>query len=68
MPLALRRLSFQQGPRNGSVILPDQVVTAEFDARGDLFRTDLNDATADRIQKKSVRITMGKLADATTCV
>jgi competence protein ComEC len=41
------------GPtKYGKVVLPDQVVTAELDARGDLFRTDLNDATCGQNPQK----------------
>lgn len=33
------------GPKKyGSVVLPDAIVVTELDARGDLFRTDLNDS------------------------
>jgi hypothetical protein len=34
------------------VVLPDQVVIDELEPRGQVFRTDLNDATCDQNQAK----------------
>jgi hypothetical protein len=55
------------GPtKYGSVVLPDADIVSELQSRGQVFRTDTNDAACESNPSKLVRTTMGTPVAATT--